>query len=92
MEPARSTLGSKRVRKANQGTTTATASRRTVTGRPSSPTTASTPPTTIATFVPDTAVRWLRDVACIAARSAAGRSRVSPVTNPTSSPPVRSSR
>ena len=54
--------------------------------------TSRTPPATIATFDPDTAVRCVSPVACMASRSACGSSRVSPVTNPTRSPPVRSSR
>jgi hypothetical protein len=90
--PARCTLGSNRVTNANHGTTSATASHRPLAPTRSSPSTPSTPPSTIATLLPETAVRWVNPVACIAAWSSAGSSRVSPVTNPTSRPPARSSR
>ncbi len=92
MVPARSTLGSRRVRKANQGTTTATATRWLVGPNRSSPDSATTPAMTMATLVPLTAVRWVSEVACIAAWSASGRSRRSPVTKPTSRPAVGGSR
>jgi hypothetical protein len=90
--PARCTLGSNRVTNANQGTTSPTATHRTRVPTRATARSPSTPPTTIATLLPDTAVRCDNPVTCIASRSAAGNSRVSPVTNPTRSPPVRSSR
>jgi hypothetical protein len=88
--PARRTDGWNRVRYANQHTTTATATRRVRAPARATPQTPSTPATTVATCIPDTAVRWVVDVASIAARSASCSSRVSPVTRPTSSPPARS--
>jgi hypothetical protein len=51
---------------------------------------ASTPATTRAVWEPDTAVRWVRLVARMAAASRSGSSRVSPITNPTSRPPTDS--
>jgi hypothetical protein len=90
--PARSTLGSKRVTKANQGTTLPTAAQRPHAGARRIEAAASTPPITIATWLPETAVRCVSPVARIASRSASGSSRVSPMTKPTSRPPTRSSR
>ena len=90
--PARCTLGSNRVTNANHGTTSATATHRPRAPTRASPSRPSTPPSTIATLLPDTAVRCVNPVACIASWSAAGNNRVSPVTNPTSRPPARSSR
>ncbi len=88
MAPARSTEGSKRVRNANHARVVASTTRRSGAGRRSTRHVPSTPAVTSATWVPDTAVRWVREVACIAARSTSGSSRVSPVARPASSPPT----
>ena len=81
---ARSTLGSALTRTTNHQTVTSDAPHPTRRPSPISRHAPSTPPTTIATFEPDTATRWDNPAASTASASAAGWPRTSPVTNPVS--------
>ena len=75
---ARSTEGSARVSTTNHPTPATTATRRSRLEPPTPTTTSAIAVTTIATFDPDTATRWVSPASCSRASTSAGRSEVSP--------------
>lgn len=83
---ARSTLGSQRVRTANQTRPAARTTRRTRWPARNAAVTTSSPATTRATFDPLTATRCVSPVSRIASSTSCGSRDVSPVTRPDASP------
>lgn len=90
MPVARSTDGSARVRRTNHASPTSTTTRRTRRDPPTPRTANASAATTIATFDPETATRWVSPAWRSRVTTSTGRPSVSPVTSPEASPAVSS--